>query len=421
MDKAVKKTWADIKSEVQTLNPELVDIFEEIGLDNEVVYEVRYPYGMTIADEHFFYMPDENGNIKKISSDDYPYMVLMDKTLELFLETNTRMVPDLLYQPGNFMPMTIELSPNGLASKPSSPFCLVSGARSISLMPLSTNNNAFYTLKSKHGFVTDEEDVNGQFEIFKTISNNVNSKWRSRLYVFESLLCKNVRKDPKYRPLLMLLYEQSIRISAFKRNSIYLDYPLTEILTSRNISIRPFSTEIIKQIILIALGVGIGFAPLDNEDKLPLNDLTEEFMSVYASTTTPIFIGPVANVDLDDSISYLPIPYFQHSINDPKKFRPVFYLHEVIRYIATILEDFKRHKLTEECIYSELIDILDLKYYTERGNDDLMILPVKNLVQNDSRFNELERRHMEQCRFGICSKAPFSKALIGIQLKRALT
>lgn len=417
MNKAIKKTWRDIKGEVKKLNPVLVDIFEQIGLDDEVVYEVNYPYGATIADENFLYMPDENGKVKKISTKSYPYMILMDKSLELYLETGTRTAPNLIYRPGDFMPMTIELSPNGLASKPNSPFRLVSGARSVSLMPLTTNNHAFYTLKGKHGFVADDE-ISNQFEIFKTISNNLNSKWRSKLYIFDTLLCKKVRTEPKFRPLLMMLYEQSIRLNSFNRNSIYLDYAITEILTSRNINIRPFSTEIIKQIILIALGAGIGFGPLDSEQKCPLKELTEEMLSVYTPTTTPIFIGPVSNFSLNDKCYYLPIPYFQHSINDPKKFRPVFYLHEVIRYIPTILEDFKRHKLTEDCIYADLIDILDLKYYTERGNDEMQILPVKDLVNDDSRFQSIEQQHIEPCRFGICSKAPFSKALIGIQLKR---
>ena len=96
----------------------------------------------------------------------------------------------------------------------------------------------------------------------------------------------------------------------------------------------------------------------------------------------------------------------------------MFYLHEVQRYLPTILEDFTRHKLTENSIYGELIDILQLKFYTERGNDDLDILPVKDLTKSDQRFRKLEAEYIEPCRFGVCSKAPFSKALISIQLLR---
>lgn len=410
------KKWGDIKHNIATLNKPIFDIFENIGCDDVQVYEVNYPYGFLIGDEKYLYLPDEEGNIQNIEAAEYPYMILVEKQLELYLETEQRVIPDCLYEPGNFMPMTVGLTQNDLTLKPSVPFKLVSGARSISMMPLYKNSKEFYSLQRKYNIDNvDAENTMDHFSVFKAISDEIKPDWHSKLYVFTSKFTKKIKTEERWQGLRVYLLKQSIRLNSFNSNAMYIDYALTEILTSKKISMRPFSIELVKQIIFIALGARTAFKPLINDELMPVNALTSAFIDNFKTTTSPVFIGPTINKQLSSEILYLPIPYFQYSINDPKKFRPVFYLHEIYSYIDVILKELGRHKLTQECIYGRMNNDIVLKYYTDRASNNEHVRPIKDIIKDDKRFQLLVERSSSSSVSGLCSLSPFSKALIGIQ------
>lgn len=417
MAMTVKRKWLDIKHNIKALNPEIFEIFEKVGCDDIDVSEATYPYGFLIGDEKYLYLPDENGEIQEIDSENYPYMILAEKTLELYLETEARTVPNYLYSPGDFMPMTIGLTQNDMILKPSVPFKLISGARSISMMSLNKNSKTFYSMQRQYGFDNaDAESPDSHFDVFKGISDSISPNWQSKLYIFPSDFSKKLKTDPKWQPLMVYLLRKSIRVESFNTNSIYLDYAITEILTAKKISMRPFSVELVKQILLIALGARIGFKPIVDSTCMPVDELTSAFVRSFKPTTSPIFIGPTCNNNLTEEITYLPIPYFQYSLNDPKKFRPVFYLREVFEYMLVILNELSNHKLTKECVYGRMKDDLELSFYTERAGEGSGILAIKEITLQDKRFAELAKQHNKGNRFGLCSLAPFSKALVGIKL-----
>lgn len=409
-----KKQWIDVKHLIKKLNPEVFEILEAIGIDDEPIYEASYEYGFTISDENYFYFIDESGCIKKYTFDNYPYMFLLEKNLELVLESEARRIPNHVYHPGDFMPMTLDLEYNTFKSKPASPFRLIAGSESVTFMPMIKHGHSFSRLQNAYGIENiDIENTTNHFKVIYKIAQQPECKWRAKLLVFSSDIKSKILSYPSWVKLKLFLYEQTIRLSSFQQNTLYLDYALTEIIARRKLNLRPFTIELIKQIILISIGCSVGFKPLTDESDFPTKFIGNAILPFY-NINTPVFIGPTYGYRKGEK-SYLPISYFQHSLNDPKRFRPSYYLNEIVKNIDTILEDLSHHKLLNECIYQDLHKKLKLLFYSSRTEENSDIRSIKSIGLDDNNFAKIKNTY-PKCKLGIASKSSFSNALISIEL-----
>ncbi|MDF1761022.1 MAG: hypothetical protein P1U40_10835 [Coxiellaceae bacterium] len=410
-------SWNDIKHRVEQLNPELFSIIDEIAPPLPIML-VRYPYGITISDPQHYHFP-KAANLTPLSALNSPYCFLLENTVETYLHNKDKIIPGTVFTPGDFFPQNFELNRNIATNvRPSSIFYLASGARNINMMPMYQDNESYRKL-ARHFKIParySPKNVADHQPILTYVSNAVATDWHCCMLLFDEKWKENIFNNPKWFLLREYIFKQSIKANASKRNSFYLEHAINDTTKARHIKAKPFSMEMIKYILSVALGDTPGMRPATDDTALPMAQITQAFNEIYAPPTTPIIIEPCRHNPLTDSRAvYHSLSAATFNINDPKSFRPLTYLSEIAENLSIYLKAFKKHPFTKATVFGHLSDAIQLDYYSVLG-DAQHIKEASELLNDDSRFNALYETHKEYTNYGFAKRSIFTKALVSVKI-----
>ncbi|GGF99071.1 MULTISPECIES: hypothetical protein [Cysteiniphilum] len=415
-----KKNWQEVKGFFKTLNPLLFEILEEINPVDHLFYILKYPYGQKISDDKFFYIPDSVGNIVSKDVKHFPYFFLVKNNLELYLETHNNIISEVVYQPGDFFPFTVDLPKNRFVSKPISPFSLNSGIRSLIILPLTNEGIPYFRLLKKYGLSSDltPSNPNTHFEIFKSIANQEDIKWASELVMFDNKWEDRIQNDMRYYKLRLYILEKAIRTNDFRTNTFYLDYALNEIVHKQKIPVKNYTLQVLKNLFSVAVCDSTGYRPVSDETGMPINMLLEKFNEIYQPNTTPCVVECSMRNDSKNLPIYASIAPDNKTLTNKKSFQQAAYLNEIADYKEFFLDELSRNRLTCESAYGSMKNILELTLYSERGNNDRNIHKAIDLLDHDKRFKVIYDKYKDKVKYGFSVRSSFTKSLIGITLKR---
>ncbi|MHC0449676.1 MAG: hypothetical protein ACRY3E_06355, partial [Candidatus Lariskella arthropodorum] len=395
-------------------NPTVFEIFDDLNLKDDF-YIVRYNFGEMISDDKYFYLPsNDSDNFTKVDNKDFPYILNLNKTLELYIETDNFIFPEFIYEPGDFFPMTLNISKHAYLSKPASAFNLTAGLRNIISLPICYQGDNYKKLLKFCGINHDPKPnlLTNHFDLIKKIINKMGIEWQSELLLFPIKLSTKFDKyDKQWDAFIEYKNLISNKTNLYKYNSFYLNHAIDEIMINNSIEITSVALEYLKKIFLIATGDVVGWKPLSDDSSFPFVELTDFMMNFYTENVTPIFMGSGMN-KFDNEYIYANIAPISKEIIEKRYYK---YLYEICNNIDFFIKGFLKSKLVENTIYQNFSKNLTLNYYTERGKTDFGIKSISQIINDDYRFDQINSLAMRKHETVLSKRNVFLRALTGIK------
>ena len=282
-------SWDKIKTDIARVNRPLFEVLQTIdGIQNMFFTVFEYPYGQIIADENYFYLPNDGGK-----TDSVPFSMVLNRNLEMFIEFRGKSSTHRVYKEGEFIGVTNLFSPKN-THHPSDILQISSGARNAFLLcPIA--DIKLHTSLDRH-FQTKlvkPDDLGAQFLTFKRLCEAANCQWRSRLLVFPNELVKLIKrgKTPALSSLIMGFYSNLLGYNA---NVPFYNYLMAYIKAhDDDISHNGFVNGVLNQLISIGVGQVPGYGLAVDDDLLPVAFIAHTYRDIYKSRYTPLMMVPV--------------------------------------------------------------------------------------------------------------------------------
>lgn len=150
VDQPIKKVyWQDIRNAIEQCDPHCAKLIDTLDPDEKLpFYLTRYQYGDMIVKQGQSYLPLPNGKLVHLrdsqldkelqrdlsySGNALPAGIVLNNSLEIFTENNTRVLPWMVYQPGEALVLYPEF--NHPLQQTNDFFNITAGARSIFMIP----------------------------------------------------------------------------------------------------------------------------------------------------------------------------------------------------------------------------------------------------------------------------------------------
>ncbi len=419
-----KTNWNNIKQQVLALNPELYEIIEELKPNNLPITLAKYQYGSVISDDKHFYLPNAQGEIEAKPVNEFPYVFVVDKNIEIYDEKNDRVKSRRIYPPGSIFPFTADINKQGnLSPRPKSIFTITSGIRNLNILSISSNSDAYRKFLKEYNLDNSLQADNHlhHFHIAKGIISALNYNWECTVFMFGKEWKKNIIENPKWYKLNKFMFRQTITKNAFKEHIDFLDDALNDIISDNNIKVKHYTIEAFKQLMLMAFGNYPGFKPSIDNEGIPLDCLTDALINSYQNSIVPIIVESTMQNPSSDN---LPIYHslWISSSNKMKTFRPTTYLDELAENIDFILESFKSDLYTSSSAYGQLKKVLDYKFYSSLGDNTGTLRESVSLIKDDKRFSDLIKKLNSSSSHDevFPKRSLFTKALIAISFNKHL-
>ena len=415
----MRTCWAEIKSEIKKINAPFYKIVETINPSNDFRLDlVEYCYGDVISDSKHFFMPSTTGGHHQLSANEFPLSMVFEKNLELFLETATNVIPWRILSPGKILPLTKETHVKGEHNfYPNSVLTLTSGIRNVFALPLYAKSEYYQTLQKNYAIDKniDPAALLNHHDILTTINKKENTNWRSKLLLFDKSWRDAIKHNKQWLNLRIFLYEEALKLNSCKRNSLFLNYAMREIYKKGAFKYKPYTEDMIKQILYVAVGDLPGFAPAIDNNYLPAELFSEVFINKYKGMNTPVIMHAKVMNGINDKI-YLSITHNTSSLSDKKTFKPTDYANEIQKYFNLYIKNFSTNQITKDTIYGELHNRLETIFFSEKGNEAKKIKSSAFLKNHDLRIMALHEKFQAKTPYGVPERSPFLKAMVSLEM-----
>ncbi len=404
----VELTWRDVRNDVKKVNQGLVKIIDELPLTKEhTLIKIPYPYGTKILNNGVLQWPNHKGHyvsysdpcfdsklVEKCQYSPVPVSVLLDKSIEVYVETPDRVVPLSLLSKGVVFGLWETLDPK------SSLFIeklwqITSGARTVFMLP--KISDAICHKKIQKQFKTlsgAPKDIIGQWNVFREITSSPASSfnWSTDILIFtKAWFDKKYRRDQQWRQFDYYLLNTAWLQSSHWRSRMYFEIiweAFSLDIVKRNL--RPTQNQIntVKHLIGIGTGIFPGFRPALNDEAAPVSDLQNVYLEIYGlKEYAPIIMQPWQF--LDDQCNE-PVYY---SLNFPTQ------LDFISKNIRSTLEELRaimrlndtmmsRVKIEEKMIF-KMMQSLEFNYYHSEPDELNQIKTTGNILKDDKQLSDL--------------------------------
>lgn len=442
----VKQYWKDVRHRVNRVAPEFAKIVDTLSPDNTFpLYLAYYPYGDLKGDTVSPFLPKLNGGSYRLSdknipkdvmnnlgygSNSSPLGMLLEKKLEYYIDLKDIgiTIPWQVLSPGAFFPLGRILqnksnriyAPNGILTA-------VSGARSVFMLPkIGCQTNHFLLQRDYKVQSPPPKSLYDHWHIFKEIVDNDNAKcdWRSCLIYFSKKWVDKINSDKAWYPLKKLLLELGWTSYEYERNHLYYSIAYSLIQNKRNLKPNPYLVDTACHLFTIAVGAVPGYAPICDNDLLPLERIQEAFVESYGQRKyIPTIIGPT-HYCLENS-SRFPVYYSLQSPStltfSPKSRKLSTTLFEIreLKHIVDIFtsELVKENNLLADTIISEVAKKIEFNYFHNNVDRHQLIQHSDKLINYDKRF-EAKHAYCTAKGAAFASDAPFVRGCVGIGLRK---
>lgn len=308
---SIKKIpWDACRQSFFAANVSLAEIIDALSPDDQYPFwQVEYPYGAVIDNGQFYY-PTESGQLVLLDDarlsqelkNDFQYAgsetpagIVLNNSIELFIETSDRVIPQALFQPGDVFGLWGRLDPQPIYH-PSPLMSGTAGARSIFMIP--NISDLTYHKKLRNDFNVKQrppKNLLEQWSIFTALTNQSSecASWRCKVLLLSGKWIDKIKHDSAFRALYIYFLEQAWRNSAYWRNKVYYDFLVSCVQESRNLKPNPYLVDTMKYLMAIAIGATPGFVVSRNNIAAPIDYIQKVYVHSYGlKKYTPTLMHP---------------------------------------------------------------------------------------------------------------------------------
>ena len=411
----IKVYWKNIRNRVLKIEPLFTKIVDELDPDESFpLYLAYYPYGSTIADPQYMYLPKNENSMYSWNDSDMPKDVIHDlsygknslcmgmvleKGLEVYLDLKNEMIsiPWLIYEPGTFFPFAKTLNEKSARNyAPNDILTIVSGARSTFMLPhvgCLTNH-----INLQRDFNIQSPPPKLLYEhwyLFREIidSKIIDCNWQSCLLYFSENWLTHLHNDKAWLTLKMYLHKLAWLHFEYRRNYIYYDIAFSVIQKKRNLKPNPYLADTASHLFTTALGAAPGFAPACDDHLLPIHVLQQAFVESYGMKKYyPTIMQPVHfRFEQDRFPVYYSLQNPSTFVFSPKSRKissTLFEMRELQHIMKIFLDELsKKNILCSETIISEIAKYVDFRYFHNELDRHHVIKPTTDIASSDKRFH----------------------------------
>lgn len=295
----IETRWDEIRDSVSKVNPTFASVIDGLKTKNDYpLYKVYYPFGSLIIDNGRFRFPLKDGTLAPITSSyipphireqlgynagSIPLGIVLNHSVELFLQTEDRVIPYSLNHAGKLIGLWTALSSLHVWLDA---WQMTAGARSIFVLPKITDTVSHKKLCRARGIkMALPRNLGMHWSLLTKLAQHSNFKqpWFTEVLLF-SKNWLNEQKNDSWVRFQHFLYQEAWTGTEYWRRKIVYDHIWDTIireLTKNDIRATPFIIDIVKFIIMVGLGVVPGFCPAINDEEVPIEGLQEDFINLY--------------------------------------------------------------------------------------------------------------------------------------------
>jgi hypothetical protein len=409
-----KLTWAQARTTVLKLNPELAKLIDEVDPGPDcVLYKARYPYGSQMLSAGEFCLPTENGGVINIrdhrvpleikeqlgyNPNANPLALVTSKSAEIFLTLEDRVIPFRVVKKGGLMGVWHTLDGlNGNRTTHHAGMFLwdvTAGARSVFMLPKISEMMAHSKLKQAfHVNVEKPKHSLDHWKVFRTIAAQPAfvEPWHTEVLYFSKAWFEYFN-DLAWLKLRHYLINQAWLDSEFWRNQFIWNLSFARALTLKNIKASAYIADTVKHILTVALGAVPGFQPALDSTLAPIRGIQDAYINHYElKSYHPIIMQPASlSLQNNKDTVYYSLQYPSALELAPKaseRSSTISDLYDVRALMTKYLKEIhsNRWKTSLTPLY-ELAKRIELQYY--HSNVDLYtgMLSGTQMIDNDPNF-----------------------------------
>lgn len=400
-----ESNWEDLRGTVEKVNPEYAKMIDKLPLNKEHTFlRVNYPYGAKILNNGTLQLPNNKGEFinftdpyfssilkEKIYYSPIPVSISLNKAVEVFIETENRVVPLSLLHKGQIFGLWETLDPA------SSLFVeklwqSTSGARTTFFLPKISDAVCHKRLLQQFKIRSGApKDIINQWPVFCEIMDSSAAKepWETQLLIMtKPWFDKKYRKDSSWRDFDYFLLNTAWKQSSHWRSKMYFELiweAFSIAIVKRNL--RPTQNQIntLKHLIGIGMGIFPGFRPAVDNSAVPVDYLQKVYTDIYGlKDYAPILMQPWSFLSAD---SKEPVYY---SINFPTQLdyitKDIRSTLEEVRSIMRLNDTLIRRVKNEESHIFKLLQGLNFQYYHSENDELNQIKATSDIIVDDLSF-----------------------------------
>lgn len=307
----VKKVyWPEIRQRVLICNPELAAVLDTI-IKKYPFYLAKYQFGATIDENGEFFLPLTDGSTVSISDakvdpETYdnlnytlsiPVGIILSNSMELFLQYQQQHFPWIRMEPATIFALWRALDGEIAKSYHSQhAWHIKAGMRHGFLLPKISVTSSYKKLVKARVIRSKSppRELMDHFEIFKDMSRHqaFSQSWQTEILFFSKQWLVNIKK----LPALELFFYKTLAISSrFWRNKMIFDAMWDGVIGEMKkdgIVVKVHIIDIVKNIVLVALGACAGYAPAVDNLSAPIAGIQQDFLDIYGIKNAPVIMIP---------------------------------------------------------------------------------------------------------------------------------
>lgn len=271
---------------VKQADPEMITIIDEINPSSDMSFILaRYTFGDILKDGTL-YIPTKDGNVypiehhkiekklrDKLNYRFVPMGLILNKSVEVYFESEDRIMPSKLYSSGDIFGLWQLLDPEPEAHIKKL-WNLSSGARSIFMLPMISDATLHAKLKRDlkiHSYAPKKLSMHRDVfsDIAKNMTEEKRSVWTCDVLYFTKkwfdLDLNNFSELKQYKYWLLEAWRQSLNCRNQMNYSIVRE-AFSKKVSKRNIKPKPYILNTINHLMSIKDGIFPGFVPAQEDE-----------------------------------------------------------------------------------------------------------------------------------------------------------
>lgn len=426
--------WEDVREEVLLLNPELAEICDEINPGKKYpLIKLHYPWGSNIIEQGKLFLPTKDKGLVSIDSPEVPEFIrkqlnycpiplslILERDNEVFVETNSRVIPLNHLKPGEFFGIfEIMNKLNNTDTGSAIIWSVSAGSRSVFMLPKISEAGGHKRIQKEFNIKKDAPtSLEQHYAIFKDITSRVCSadRWHNTILIFTDSWFQNNKNAVwanfnKYLFKVCWIQMQLLRdATAFS----LLWALFVEAINNRNLKPRPYLIDTIKYLVSVANGSGVAFKPLEDESSMPARVIQNAFTEIYQLPNYIPTLMHSCKLNENNKMIYysLTFPTILDSTPDAKRLGSIV---RDQREIQKLLETLTNTIKYRNPIINPIKHVKYEFYHNDASiTDQDGIQHSESIVENDSRFLDLDARFKDKV---FCATSPFFRGCIRILLE----
>lgn len=375
------------------VNPVFSSILDDIQDNNYPnIYLAEYNYGDVLANDKTFKYPIKETlcdyiNLPKIIKKDFsefginiPFGILINKSLEYFVDTGEKTIPGRIYHPGECFGYEGKLHDKKIRySLPM--YYLNAGGRSCFSITNLGNSVLFSKIKGRlKKNVYPPKSLYSHQPLFKELYSTFTNKdsWKLKVLYFSDNWIKKIKTNKKYIYLkLFLLDEYRNKVEVYRIRESYNYLTSKILLEQKSFKPEPFVIAIIRTFLYLLINSCIGYNPLQDDKFMPLSTIRKILIDEYQIPNSPIIFGPdflKGNNIIYYSLNYMSSFIFSKLYSTVNS--TVNLMHDIDRFANFFFKEFSKLEEVKNNEIYHLIKNLSLSYFhTHTSNSEIIQLP----------------------------------------------